>query len=149
MLYSRGCCVNVVFFIIKFSSNEWKCVGNRVRFGVFAVWWISMYFYQTAHLKLSNQTANHASHRTNFQFLCLQATSRSPAPTGVAWFRSRSIESLWKCNDQEPIQSNSTSCPRHLTGKEHTIETTYNINSTSGKTRGQLFPNRWPSGYPK
>ena len=23
------------------------------------------------------------------------------------------------------------------------------LNSTSGKTRGQLFPSRWPAGYPK
>ena len=25
----------------------------------------------------------------------------------------------WKGNDREPIQSNSKSCPRHQTGKEH------------------------------
>ena len=25
----------------------------------------------------------------------------------------------WKCSDQEPIQSNSTSCHKHQIGKEH------------------------------
>ena len=29
------------------------------------------------------------------------------------------IKSRWKGSDQEPIQSNSTSCPKHQTGKEH------------------------------
>ena len=29
------------------------------------------------------------------------------------------VQSRWKGSDQEPIQSNSTACPRHETGKKH------------------------------
>ena len=50
----------------------------------------------------------------------------------------------------EPIQSNSTSCPKHQTGKGHLqLARPKNKNSASETPRGQLFPNRWPPGYPK
>ena len=29
------------------------------------------------------------------------------------------VQSRWKGNDQEPTQLNSTSCPKHQTGKGH------------------------------
>ena len=55
-----------------------------------------------------------------------------------------------KGNDQELIQSNSISCPKHQTGKGYLqLRRHQNKNSTSEKPRGQLFPNRWPQGDPK
>ena len=39
---------------------------------------------------------------------------------------------------------------QHQTGKGHLqLRRRYNKNSTSEKTRGQLFPNRWRQSYPK
>ena len=45
-----------------------------------------------------------------------------------------------KGNDKGPIQSNSTSCPKHQTGKGHSQSRRHqNKNSTSETSRGQLF----------
>ena len=49
-------------------------------------------------------------------------------------------------NDQEPIQSNSTSCPTQHMGKECKQLSWHKVNSTSRKPRAQLFPSRWPPG---
>ena len=47
-------------------------------------------------------------------------------------------------NAQESIQSNSTSCPKHQTGKEHVQLKRHKIN----KPIGQLSPSRRPQSYP-
>ena len=52
-------------------------------------------------------------------------------------------------NDQEPIQANSTSFPKHYAGKELKNQDNIKSNITSRKPRGQLFPSWCPSGYPK
>ena len=50
-----------------------------------------------------------------------------------------------KGNVQQPIHSNSTSCPKHQTGNGHLqLRRHKNKITTSEKPRGQLFPNRWP-----
>ena len=54
-----------------------------------------------------------------------------------------------KGNDQEAIQSISTSFFRHHAGKEPKNQDSIKANSTSGKPRGQLLPSSYPPGYPK
>ena len=40
------------------------------------------------------------------------------------------------------------SYPKHHTGKKHKQLRRHEVNSTSGKPKVQLFPSRWPQGYP-
>ena len=62
------------------------------------------------------------------------------APKGA-----ESVKNRLKGNDQEPIQSNSTSFPRHHAGKEPKHQDSIKSNSR----RGQLLPSRRPPGHPK
>ena len=58
-------------------------------------------------------------------------------------------QSRLKGNNQEPIQSNSTSFPRYHAGKNPQNHHSIKSNSTSGNLRGQLPPSRCPPGHPK
>ena len=51
------------------------------------------------------------------EYVCLSLLTKNFKPFLQLSFLSAqlTIHSRWKCNDQEPIQSNSTSCPRQNT----------------------------------
>ena len=57
------------------------------------------------------------------------------------------LQSRLNGNDQELIQPNSTSCPRHQTGNEHKQIRHHKVKQH--KQRGQPFPSSWSPGYPK
>ena len=57
-------------------------------------------------------------------------------------------KSKQKNNDQEPIQSSSTSCPKHQTG-EGQAQPTRHLKLEQWKVDRTIFPNRWPQDYPK
>ena len=68
----------------------------------------------------------------------------------TAW-RGHHELNKWKAicdNDQEPIQSNFTTCRRYKAGKEQKHQGWRQVsNNTSGKPREQLFLSRSPPGY--